>query len=843
MVLWKFTLRELKSRPGRAMLTLLSIVIAVSAVVAVNVSSSTTRHAYEEMYAKLAGRAALEVIAEGGAPYSESVVAKLEKVPGVKTAVPVLREPCTLYRKTGDKTVKLFFSVMGIDPTRDEWVRDYRLEEGEFFQGDEGALMEAGFAHGLGIQVGDEIGILASKGYRRLPVIGFLASEGAAQFNQGAMAFVTLRNAQQIFGKRRSVNSTSLVLDDSADPGVVQAEISRILPTGLTVRPPLARAMLGKETLQNLDQGLNFAYTLTLVLATIVILNTFLMNVGERRRQLAILRALGTTRWQIMRMLLREGLLLGIVGTAAGILLGLGGAYGLSTAMARAYNASVNTLEITAQPFLLAGLLGPGMAMVAMFVPAYLAGQVTPLEGMRPLVTEANRPASHKVTILGIVAFLITGGALAACIFGYLPIQMAIPCGVLYTVSLVLLIPAVLTPVTRFVVWVLRPVLGTSGQLAQRQIVRRRTRSTLTIGVLYVCLSAGLGLGTAILNNVQDVRNWQTRTFVGEFFVRALQQNLATADSAVMPESLKASFADIEGVASVEAMRIVKDVTVSGQPVYAILREYELQRKGLLLDLKVGDPAQVRQGLLEGDVVLGTVLAHRMGVKIGDQVTLQTLQGPKPVRVAGITNDYIIGGLVVHMDYRLSKKLLGAEGADVYIVRTQEGAALASVEAQMKAICEKNDLLLQSFADLRRRLDNLTNGVVAGLWGIMALGLVVAGFAVANTLTMNVLEQTREIAMLRVVAMTRRQVRKTILSQAAILGVFGVTLGVIAGMAAAYTTNLCTPAVTGRPIDFVLSPSLLLGTYVVAIAIILVAAWLPARRATRLNVLIALQYE
>ena len=91
--------------------------------------------------------------------------------------------------------------------------------------------------------------------------------------------------------------------------------------------------------------------------------------------------------------------------------------------------------------------------------------------------------------------------------------------------------------------------------------------------------------------------------------------------------------------------------------------------------------------------------------------------------------------------------------------------------------------------------------------------------------------------------MTRAQVRKTILAQAAILGVFGVTLGVIAGMLSAYTTNLCTPAVTGRPIDFVLSPTLLIGTYAVALGIILMAAWLPARRAMRLNLLIALQYE
>jgi putative ABC transport system permease protein len=839
MVLWKFTIRELKNRPGRAALTLLSIIIAVSAVVAVNVSSSTTRRAYEEMYAKLAGRAALEVIAEGGAAYDEAIVAKLEQVPGVKTAVPIFRGPAKLFRKTG----KLLFFVMGIDPMRDEAVRDYRLVEGDFFHDDEGALIEAGFARGLGISVGDEIGLLVTRGYTKIPVIGFLAPEGAAQFNQGGTAFVTLRAAQRMFGKPRSINATSLVLDEAADPAAVQAEIARILPPGLTVRPPLARAQLGRETLQSLDQGLGFAYTLTLVLATIVILNTFLMNVGERRRQLAILRALGTTRRQIMAMLLREGLLLGIVGTVAGIAVGLAGAYVLSLAMARAYNATVNALEINAGPFLLAGLLGPGMAMIAMFVPAYLAGKVTPLEGMRPVVAEVTRPASAKVTLLGIGLTALTGMVLVACVFGYLPIEFATPAGVAYTCSLVLIIPALLAPVTRLIAKVLHPLLGTAGELAQRQITRRPTRSTLTVGVLYVGLSAGLGLGTAILNNVEDVRNWQAKTFVGDFFVRALQMNLATNDSAPMPETLKADLAAIDGVTAVEAVRFLQDVTAAGMQVNAVLRDYEDQDpKKLLLDLKSGNPTEVRQRLLAGEVVVGTVLAHRAGIKHGGEITLRTLEGPKTLRVAGITNDYVSGGLVIHLERTFGKKLLGAEGADIFIVRA-DASALHQVESKIKALCDQNSLLLLSFADLRRRLDNLMNGVVAGLWGIMTLGLIVAGFAVANTLTMNVLEQTREIAMLRVVAMTRAQVRKTVLSQAVILGVFGVTFGVIAGVVSAYTTNLCTPAVTGRPIEFVLSPALLVGTYVVALAIILVAAWLPARRAVRLNLLIALQYE
>ena len=840
MVLWKYTLREISSRPGRAVLTLLSIVIAVAAVVAVKVATVTTRHAYQEMYASLAGRAALEIVAEGGGTYDQQIVAQVEKVPGVKAAVPVLMQPTTLYHHNSP----VQFLVMGIDPLRDEAVRDYELVEGDFFRNDDGALMEVGFARSLGVGVGSEVKLLTkqiSQLRKNVPIVGLLAPKGAAQFNQGGTIFLTLRAAQRMFREPRSVNTTSLLLEESADPKVVQGALAAILPPGLMVRTPLARTQLGSETLQNLDQGLSFAYTMTLVLATIVILNTFLMNVSERRRQLAILRALGTTRGQIIGMLLREGLVMGLVGTAVGSVLGLAGAYGLSTAMAKAYNTSVTSLQLSPEPFLWALVLGPGMAVVAMFVPAHLAGKVTPLEGMRPIVAETSRPVSPVLTVLGVVSFLLTGGALAATVFGLLPIQMATAIGVLYTASLVLLIPAVLGPVSGLCAAALRPLFGTESQLAYRQIVRRRTRSSLTVGVLYVSLSAGIGLGTAILNNVQDVRNWQARTFVGDFFIRAFQPDIASGKAAVMPESLRDEFFAIPGVTGVDVLRFVQDVKANDQQVNAVLRDFTAGDR-LPLDLKSGDPAEVRQRLAQGEVVLGTVLAHRLGVGVNDSITLGTRKGPQRMRVAGVTNEYIVGGLVVHLDRSVGKELLAADGADLFIVRAATNA-VGKVETQLKAVCEKNGLLLHSFADLRRRLENLMNSVIAGLWGIIALGLVVAGFAVANTLTMNVLEQTREIAMLRVVAMTRRQVRKSILAQAAILGLFGVTFGVISGGFSAYTMNLCTPAVTGRPIDFALDWGLLAGTYLVALGITLLAAWLPARRAMQLNLLIALQYE
>ena len=526
MLFWKFTLRELNRHPGRAVLTLLSVVLAIAAVVAVNVSSATTRRAYQEMYASLAGRAALEIVAEGGGMYEESVVTPMADIAGVKAAVPLFIQPTTL--NTRNKAQRVFVMVMGIDPSRDESVRDYVLQQGSFFPGDGGALLEAGFAQSLGVAVNDEVKLLTRRLRRPVRIIGLLAPRGAAAFSQTGMIFLPLKLAQNLFGKTRQINAASIVLDETANEAAVKAEIARRLPPGLTVRSPVARAQIGEEAIRDLDNGLTFAYMLTLMLAAIVILNTFLMNVGERRRWLAILRAIGTTRGQITRMLLAEGLLVGIIGTVFGSILGVIGAYGLSQGMAGASETTVSTLVITPRPFLLAAILGPGMALAAMWAPALLAGRVTPLEGMRPIVAPPGSRVPWWFTSIGLGITATLSALLTACMFGHLPGQMAIPLGVALTASGVLLIPALLGPMSRGCAVVLQPLLGVEGRLAVRQVLRRRARTTLTIGVLYISVGSGIGLGTAILNDLQDVKDWQSRTLSGDFFVRPVQPDIST---------------------------------------------------------------------------------------------------------------------------------------------------------------------------------------------------------------------------------------------------------------------------------------------------------------------------
>jgi putative ABC transport system permease protein len=846
MILWKFTLREVKSRPGRATLTLLSIIIGVAAVVAVSVGTATTHRACQEMYERVTGRAALEVAREGDGFFPDDVVERVAQVPGVKAAIPSVQKFSALWYKKAH--VRL--SVMGIDPAQDEAIRDYELKDGRFFRDKYEAMLDASFARGLHVAVGDEVKLAATRsrlGLKTLKITGLLSPRGAASFNQAGVIYLPLKTAEYMYSGAGNISSIAVVLQEGAEEQGVTAEIAKMLPAGMAVRSPMGRSQLSKETIQDVENGLVFAYLLMIALALFTIFNTFLMNVGERRKQLAVLRAIGATRRQIIRMLLLEGLTMGFAGTVLGSLLGLVGAYGLTVGMGRLYSTAMPSLQITPGPLLLAGLLGPGISLLAMFVPAYLAGKITPLEGMRFVALEGRNRVTVAYILSSVSVYLLCGAALAACITGYLPASLTTYVGVVFTMSFVLLVPIVLGKMARLAATILYPILGIEGRIAQRQVLRRRVRTTLTIGLLFASVSIAITLGTMILNYVDDIRGWQAKTFNGDFIVRTMMPDVTTGETAPMPESLGDDLRAIAGVANVDSISYmalsmhVADPEPRKQSVFVFIRDFTDQGD-LPLVIQEGDAATVRQRLAQGEIVLGAVLANRTHTKAGDEITLDTPNGPHKFRVAATATAYLRGGMLAYMEGKTARRLLGINDVNTFIVNAAPGAK-PKVEAALAPLCEKSGLLLQSFSDLRRRVDTIINGVVASLWVLLALGFIVGAFGIANTLTMNVLEQTRELALLRVVAMRRWQVRKTILAQAVLIGFIGLSLGITGGIVGSYVCNLCAIPVLGHAVAFALHPSLLAVCFATGLVVIVAAALVPAERAARLKLLIALQYE
>ncbi|MDO4557574.1 MAG: ABC transporter permease [Planctomycetia bacterium] len=376
MVLWKFTVREILARPGRAALTLIGIVIGVASVVAVNLSTITTRHAYDEIFRNLAGRSDFEIVSEGDCRYVPARLTQtLEEVEGVDAVAPV----CSRYTVLQFQGKRLTAQILGIDPTRDSRVRHYILDGDATFETMRGALVEKSFAEGLGLKKGDMITILTHRLRQRIEVGGlfqFRDAEGLVQAS--GLIVLPLDAVQYYFRMPEMVSRIDVVLKPETDETKAMEAIAKVTPRDLLVRIPSTRAQVGRDTIAGAEQGLNYSYSLSLLLAVVLILNTFMINVSERRRQLSILRAIGTKRGEIVGMLLREGLLFGVVGTLLGMGLGVIGAEILVRMSVDAHSAVAPEVIFSWEPFLLAAILGPGLSVASAYIPARLAAKVTP---------------------------------------------------------------------------------------------------------------------------------------------------------------------------------------------------------------------------------------------------------------------------------------------------------------------------------------------------------------------------------------------------------------------------------------------------------------------------------
>jgi putative ABC transport system permease protein len=378
------------------------------------------------------------------------------------------------------------------------------------------------------------------------------------------------------------------------------------------------------------------------------------------------------------------------------------------------------------------------------------------------------------------------------------------------------------------------------GNLAVRQVLRHRTRSTLTSGVLFVAGCTGVAMASSILDNVANVKRWYQVAIPGDFFIRAMLPNMSDGTSPDLPEELRS---ELEKVPKIKALEGVTWITadVGELKVLAVGREYA-PTGPLPFDVLEGDPERLRSELAADDVVVSNVLAQKLKVGVGDSFEIDAVNGKAKVRVCGVVSDYMGGGMTVHMTREHAIRLLHVEGYDAFIVRA-ERADLESLREQLQAICDNHGVLLHSHAEITGVIDGMVIGIDGSLWGLIVLGFVVAAFGVVNTLTMSVLEQTRELGLMRIIAMTKRQVRHTILMQAVIIGSVGLVPGVLVGVLVAYLMNLLMLPTIGRTIEFGFHPWLVLGTLASALCITVVAAWIPAQRAARLDLVQALHYE
>jgi len=770
MRLWNYTAGEIGRRPGRMLLTLLGITLGLATAVATRLTTDTVRRAYRDLFASAGAGTALEVTSSDPAGFDASLTTPLESVCGVRAVVPQVQGVAAVAGDGGNVAV----AVVGTPLCR---AADGPLCAGRPIADADEALLDASLADAVGLRPGRPFALWAPTGRVTLRVAGVFGPRrhGAGT---GGRLIVSLACAQRLFALPGRVNSVRVSLADRADAAAVQEELARRLPPGLMVQPPGMRSTLGQCTLRATEQGLAALGVVGLVAAGCVVLNTFLLSLGERRRQLAILRALGATRAQVTWLLLREMLLLGLAGTVAGCAAGVGLAMALLGIMERFLGMALPHICLTPRAFLAAPFLGPGLALVAAVLPAWLAGRRPPLAELLP------RSGSR-----------VGGAALRR-------LTTALPFGLI-------------------------------GTLAGQQLTRHPTRTLLTGGVLSLALAVTICFGQALEGVRSDLRHWYRETIVADFLVYGSVPDTAFLLTTALPGDIVEEIGRLDGVEAVDRLAFLP-ARSDGRHVLILARTFSPGRS-LPLDLREGEAETVRRGLMAGEVVLGVGLAQQMGLHRGDAFPLTTPCGPRSLRVAGTAAEYAAGGSALYVEWEAAHRLLDVPGVHVFLVSAR-AADVPALAPRLREFCEQRHLVLESNAELRLLIDREMARVTGALWALLSLVFVIAALGVVNTLLMNVHDQRRQIGVLRALGLKRGQVRLVVLAQGVLLGSVSVVPGSGGGVALAYLIHRLAAAGVGLTTPFRVDGLLVVACCTSAVIVALLASLLPARRAVGLSV-------
>jgi putative ABC transport system permease protein len=851
------TLRSFAARRLRSFLTLFGIVIGVAGIFAINFTNQNAYLSITRLFEGTAGRVSLEVKSSanvGGMP--EALLDDIAGIAGVDSVTGYLKLPAALPDENQDQIDLNFFGtgaggllLHGIDPQQDPLMRDYRITSGRFLapgaDQSEIVLAEA-YALANTIAVGKTISILTAYGQSELAVVGLMADEGAGLTNLGKFGVITLEVAQDLSRRPAEVDQIDLIASGaSGDPALLAAlrtDLADRLGAEYAVDYPARQGDRMAQMLSGYQIGLNFMAGIALFVGAFLIYNTFSMTVVERTRELGLLRAVGLSRRQATGQVVTEGLLLGVIGALFGVAAGYLMAQGLMAIMSGLLGQPLDAGEVSPQLIATSLSVGLVVTLLAALLPARQAGRISPMEALRVRARTDEGWLLKFGWLVGLFLLIVSAAILVWNPFPY-DVQFRLGSLTVFTLffGATLIIPVTLRLWQFLGRWPIRFVFGGIGEIGSRNLERARKRTMLTCAALMVGVSMVVTTQGMIASFTADLYDWIDAYAGGDIFI---------SGAVPLTYDLKTELEKIDGVEHAAPLRYIevswlRDDSEEKISLMAIDPDSYTQVTRFVFSKPAVDEQQAINRLAAGDAIfISGVIAEKYSVGPGDELVLQTRKGEKSFVVAAVVLDFYNQGLVVTGSWADLERYFEVNEVNTYLIKAADGANIDDLVSRIRLEYESEyKLVAESNRSLRKRADVLMRQAFSMFDILGILAVMIAALGVLNTLSMSVIERTREIGMLRSMGMTRWQNVRLILAEAFLMGIIGGLLGLGFGVVLTRIFLLAMGSMSGYDLEFVMPPRAYWLSLVISLVTSQLAALLPALRAARTPVLTAIQYE
>ncbi len=839
------TFRSMLAHKLRLLLTTASIALGVALFSGTLVLTNTMNIAFDQLFGKIS--AGTDVVVRTEAPYTAtdgvgtnrgpvpaSVLAEVAKVDGVRTAEGAV----TGYALLTDTHGTAISTNGGAPtngysmPTDDALAGDIELLSGHKPRGPHEVAIDATSAEDHDIALGSTIEVLFEASTQEFTVVGTVGyGDGIKDLGGTTSAYFDTGTAQRVLGSPGWFDS----IDVAAEPGVSQAELAKRLSE---VVPKGTEAVTGKAVAEeNADATKNgfkivgiilgaFA-GIALFVGSFIIWNTFTMTVAQRSREIALLRAIGARRRQVMGSLVAEAVVLGLTASAIGLGLGVAVAKGLKMLMdAVGLALPFTALQVPGSAVWGSLLVGTVVTVVSAIVPARRATKVLPVEALRESAPGAEKPSWRRAAV-GLAVLGAGAAGMLSALYGDARMMFFGLGLVAVMVGVIVTLPLAVRPLAAAVAAPLR-LRGLPGELARQNATRNPRRTSATAAALMIGLTLVVSLGvfaSSLKASFGDVLG--DRTNADLYVVTTSAQAPGYSPAALD------GLSDVDGVEAVSALGWGQARFAGGEGGgYAAIDPATAEQA---MDLGVSRGSV--SGLGKDGVVVSESAAKAHGWTVGDRVVAEFAEsGRHTLHVVGVysgkgwlTDDFVLSRAQ-------QRAFAGPQLVTGALVTLEQGADKGDVQSAISAALDDNpDAKVLDQAGYEKEASGFIDQLLTFMTVMLALAVLIALLGIVNTLALSVFERTRELGMLRAVGMTRSQVRAMVRWESAVISLIGAVTGAALGIGIGLAMS---QLMKDLGIKSVSVPVTQVVVYVAVAAVAgVVAAVGPARSAAKVDVL------